>query len=277
MILVENTRLGRYEVRSQLGVGGMGEVYLAQDTQLHRLVALKLLPVEVERDQDKLGRFRKEAYAVSALNHPNILTIYEIGSEGGLYFMATEFVDGELLRNRLLKMRMAADEALDIGAQIAAALAAAHDAHIIHRDIKPENIMIRRDGIVKVLDFGLAKLAPAISRVASNAPTEILAQTAPGIVMGTVNYMSPEQARGLEVDGRSDIWSLGVVLYEMVTQRIPFGGPTASDVIASILRTEPLLPQQYGADVPPELVRILKKALRKNPDERYQIAKELAL
>ena len=277
MQIAEGTRFGRYEIRSLLGAGGMGWVYLAQDTQLRRQVAIKLLPSEFTQDKDKLRRFKQEAYTASALNHPNILTIYEIGSEAGLHFIATEFVDGETLRQRMVRTRMAIREALDVAAQIAGALAVAHDAGIVHRDIKPENIMSRRDGIIKVLDFGLAKLAPQTTKFDSAAPTEALSQTEPGVVMGTVSYMSPEQARGLPLDGRTDIWSLGVVLYELVTGQAPFRGPTASDVIASILKTEPPLPQLYSPEVSPELQRILRKAVRKDPEERYQIAKELAL
>jgi serine/threonine protein kinase/Tol biopolymer transport system component len=277
MSISANKPLGRYEIRSQLGAGGMGEVYLAQDTELRRLVALKVLPSDFTQDEHRLRRFKQEAYAASALNHPNILTIHEIGSAGDLYFIATEFVEGESLRQRMAKTIISTEEAVDIARQVAAALAAAHDAHIVHRDIKPENIMIRRDGIVKVLDFGLVKLAPDRRLIDSAAPTEVFAQTEPGVIVGTVNYMSPEQARGHEVDGRSDIWSLGVVLYEMVTARMPFSGSTASDVIASILKSEPPLPQFYSAEVPAELGRILKKCLSKNPEERYQIAKELSL
>jgi len=277
MQIAEGTCFGRYEIRSLLGAGGMGWVYLAQDTQLRRQVAIKLLPSEFTQDKDKLRRFKQEAYTASALNHPNILTIYEIGSEAGLHFIATEFVDGETLRQRMVRTRMAIREALDVAAQIAGALAVAHDAGIVHRDIKPENIMSRHDGIIKVLDFGLAKLAPQTTKFDSAAPTEALSQTKPGVVMGTVSYMSPEQARGLPLDGRTDIWSLGVVLYELVTGQAPFRGPTASDVIASILKTEPPLPQLYSPEVSPELQRILRKAVRKDPEERYQIAKELAL
>jgi len=277
MPIAPATRLGRYEIRSLLGAGGMGEVYLAQDTQLRRSVAIKVLPAEFTQDETRLARFKQEAYTASSLNHPNILTIYEIGSEHGAHFIATEFIEGASLRERMLETRISINEALDITQQIAVALAAAHKANIIHRDIKPENIMIRRDGIVKVLDFGLAKLAPQMPKMDSAAATEVFARTEPGVVIGTVNYMSPEQARGQELDGRSDIWSVGVVLYEIVTGQMPFSGSTASDVIASILKSEPPSPQLYSAEVPPELGRILKKALRKNPEERYQIVKELAL
>jgi serine/threonine protein kinase/Tol biopolymer transport system component len=275
MPLAENTRVGRYRIRSRIGAGGMGEVYLAQDTELKRFVALKILPDDFVKDKHKLHRFKQEAYAVSALNHPNILTIHEIGISGGCHFIATEFVEGESLRDRMIRTKMNIEEASDVAAQVALALAAAHQTRIVHRDIKPENIVLRPDGIVKVLDFGLAKLAPSI--VDGSAPTEIWTRTDPGVVMGTVNYMSPEQARGLQVDGRSDIWSLGVVLYEMTTGQMPFAGPTASDIIAAILKTEPSLQDLYFGKVPGELIRIIKKTLQKKPDERYQLAKELAL
>src|SRR5437870_3480993 len=207
-------RIGRYEIRSLLGVGGMGEVYLAQDTQLRRPVALKLLPPEFTRDEERLRRFKQEAFAASALNHPNILTIYEIGSEDDIDFIATEFIDGVSLRDFMAKQEMTIAQLLDIGSQIASALAAAHAAGIIHRDIKPENVMVRRDGYVKVLDFGLAKLTEYQGLHSnSEAATVQVVKTEPGKVMGTANYMSPEQARGLEVNEQTDIWSLGVLLY----------------------------------------------------------------
>jgi serine/threonine protein kinase/sugar lactone lactonase YvrE len=271
-------RIGRYEIRSLLGVGGMGEVYLAQDTQLRRPVALKLLPPEFTRDEERLRRFKQEAFAASALNHPNILTIYEIGSEDDTDFIATEFIDGVSLRDFMAKQPMTIGQVLDIGSQIASALAAAHAAGIVHRDIKPENVMVRRDGYVKVLDFGLAKLTEYQGlRSDSGAETMQAVQTEPGKVMGTANYMSPEQARGLEVNEQTDIWSLGVVLYELTTGRVPFEGQTGSDVLASILTAEPLPLQRHSPHSPTELHRILRKALRKDREERYQLAKELAL
>ncbi|MGQ0761285.1 MAG: protein kinase domain-containing protein [Acidobacteriota bacterium] len=271
-------RIGRYEIRSLLGVGGMGEVYLAQDTQLRRPVALKLLPQEFTGDEERLRRFKQEAFAASALNHPNILTIYEIGLEDDTDFIATEFIDGVSLRDFMAKQPMAIEQVLDFGSQIASALAAAHAAGIVHRDIKPENVMVRRDGYVKVLDFGLAKLTEYQGlQSGSEAATVPVVQTEPGKVMGTANYMSPEQARGLEVNEQTDIWSLGVLLYEMAAGRVPFTGQTGSDVLASILRTEPLPLQRHSPDIPIALQRIVRKALRKEREERYHLAKELAL
>jgi serine/threonine protein kinase/TolB-like protein/Tfp pilus assembly protein PilF len=278
MPLSPGTKLGRYEIRSLLGAGGMGEVYRAQDTVMRRPVALKLLPQHFTANQDRLHRFKREAYAVSSLNHPNILTIYEIGAENELNFIATELIEGESLRQHLQRTSLELSEVLDIGMQIASALSAAHAAGIIHRDIKLENVMLRHDRLVKVLDFGLAKLIEHKSdEVDLKAPTKPMNRTEPGTVMGTTGYMSPEQARGLEVDERTDIWSLGVVLYEMVTGRLPFEGETASDVVAAILKTESPTLTRYAPNVPAELERIVAKALRKNREERYQVVKDLGL
>jgi len=261
-----------------LGAGGMGEVYLARDTRLRRNVALKLLPSDLSLNKDRLLRFEQEAYAASALNHPNILTIYEIGQTNDTRFIAAEFIDGVTLRQRMTGTQIELTEVLDTMVQAAAALAAAHQAGIVHRDIKPENIMVRHDGYVKVLDFGLAKLTE-YQRLASDPEAETIhaIKTEPGRVMGTISYMSPEQTRGLEVDERSDIWGLGVVIYEMVAGKTPFDGLTKSDVIASILRTEPSPLTRFSQGVPAELQRIVKKTLRKNRAERYQTVKDLVL
>src|SRR5882724_339654 len=210
--------ISHYEVLSLLGRGGMGEVFLAHDTSLGRKVALKLLRSDFTRIEERLRRFQQEARAASALNHPNILTIHEIGHDGSLHFMATEYVEGETLRQHLSRARITVGQTLDVAVQVASALAAAHEAGIIHRDIKPENIMVRTDGNVKVLDFGLAKLAQP-KTIDTAAPTLPKVETEPGVVMGTVSYMSPEQARGLTVDTRTDIWSLGVMIYEMAAGR----------------------------------------------------------
>jgi tetratricopeptide (TPR) repeat protein len=262
----------------------MGEVYLAQDTTLRRLVAIKLLPGEFTRDDARLGRFEREAQAASGLNHPNIFTIHEIGEHEGHHFIATEYVEGESLRQHLARTRMEIREALDVAQQVAAALAAAHEAGIVHRDIKPENIMIRRDGLVKVLDFGLAKLAQDRESAATppaqgtEGLTVALAEkTEPGTVMGTASYMSPEQARGLPVDARTDTWSLGVVLYEMIAGHRPFEGATTTDILAVILHREPPSLLLYRSDAPAELERIVEKALAKEREERYHSAKDLAV
>ena len=273
MHLAPGTRLGRYEIRALLGVGGMGEVYLADDPTLRRTVAIKLLPRDLADNDDRLRRLEQEAHAASRLNHPNILTIHEIGNQDGTHFVATEFIDGKSLRQRMAQGRLDLREVLNIGMQVASALGAAHTAGIVHRDIKPENLMLRKDGIVKVLDFGLAKLVEAGDQ---DGPTRA-ADTAPGVVLGTVQYMSPEQARGLETDSRTDIWSLGVVLYELLAGRSTFAGRTTSDVIAAILKTEPPPLTRYADDAPPELDRIVTKALQKDREERYQDVKDLAL
>ena len=233
--------IASYEVVSFISRGGMGEVYLAEDKRLGRKVALKLLPASFTTDDDRLRRFEQEARAASALNHPNIITIYEIRQAAGSHIIATEFVEGETLRLRLSRSALTLSEVLNIAIQIADALSAAHKAGIIHRDIKPENIMLRPDGYVKVLDFGLAKLSEQASpAVAAEAPT-IQVRTGSGIVIGTAGYMSPEQARGLGVDHRSDIFSLGAVIYEMLARRKPFEGDTPSDTLAAILKTEPAI------------------------------------
>ena len=268
--------IGHYEVLSLLGRGGMGEVFLAQDTSLGRKVALKLLRSDFTRIEERLRRFQQEARAASALNHPNILTIHEIGHDGSLHFMATEYVEGETLRQHLSGARITVGQTLDVAVQVASALAAAHQAGIIHRDIKPENIMVRSDGNVKVLDFGLAKLAQPTT-IDTAAPTLPQVETAPGVVMGTFSYMSPEQARGLAVDARTDIWSLGVMIYEMAAGRQPFEGETASDVMSLILQKEPPPLAHSWPEVPAELERIVRKALRKDKEERYQTIKDLLI
>src|SRR5574341_702135 len=272
--------ISHYQVLSLLGAGGMGEVYLAQDTSLGRKVALKLLPAEFTKDPDRVRRFKQEARAASALNHPNIITIYEIGEvqteAGGLHFIATEFIDGQTLRERMRQHPLKLAESLDVALQVASALAAAHEAGIVHRDIKPENVMARKDGLVKVLDFGLAKpTAPKVAAVESDAPTAPQVSTQSGMVIGTVAYMSPEQARGLKVERRTDVFSLGVMLYEMLAGRRPFEGATMSDVIAALLTAEPPPLGQLCAEAPAELERIVGKCLAKDREDRYQTAEEL--
>src|SRR5262245_45359195 len=269
-------QIGHYSVTRSLGQGGMGEVFLAQDTTLGRNVALKLLRSDLTQNEERVRRFRHEARAASALNHPNILTIHEIGQDGPLHFIATEYVEGETLRQHMAASQRTFAQSLDIAIQVASALAAAHQAGIIHRDIKPENVMLRIDGYVKVLDFGLAKLAEQ-KTLDTMSPTLPKIQTEPGVVMGTVSYMSPEQARGQVVDARTDIWSLGVMLYEMVSGRQPFEGETSSDVMSLILQKEPLPLTHHVHDAPAELERIVRKALTKDKEERYQTVKDLLI
>ena len=273
-----NSLISHYRIVDKLGEGGMGEVYLAQDTKLERKVALKVLPDEVAADGERLKRFGQEARAASALNHPNILTIYEIGEAEGTNYISTEFVDGDTLRDVLHSKALPLDRTLDIAIQTASALAAAHEAGITHRDIKPENIMLRRDGLVKVLDFGLAKLSEAAKPdVDTEGETRAQVKTAPGVIMGTVQYMSPEQTRGKATDARSDIWSLGCVIYEMAAGRPPFSGETPADLIAEIVKMDPEPLGKIVPDVPERLDEIISKALEKSPDERYQTVKDLLI
>lgn len=254
----------------------MGEVYLAFDTELDRTIAIKILPEAFASNQQRLQRFVQEAKAASALNHPHILTIYEIGTAGTKRFIATEFIDGDTLRERIRKGSLTLHEILDIAIQAAGALAAAHAAGIIHRDIKPENIMVRRDGYIKLLDFGLAKLTePTDSTSDTSAPTKAMVNTGAGVVMGTASYMSPEQAKGTKVDARTDLWSLGVVLYEMISGQQPFVGETATETISLILQKEPAPLTRYTKEVPSELERIVAKTLAKDREERYQTGKDL--
>ncbi len=276
--LPAGSTLLHYRIVSKIGAGGMGEVYLAQDTRLDRKVAIKFLHEEFSKDAEKLGRFIREAKAASALNHPNILTVYEIGEVDGKNYIATELIDGKTLREHLSrKETLQLNAILKIGVQVSEALSAAHQAGIIHRDIKPENIMLRKDGYAKVLDFGLAKLsepgAVATGSAGSEDATRVQVNTTPGMVMGTVSYMSPEQARGKVTDARTDLWSLGVVLYEMLAGKVPFTGETTNHTIVSILEREPLLLEK----VPAELQRIVRKSMTKDVDMRYQTAHDLLI
>ena len=276
--IAPGTQLGHYKIISLLGAGGMGEVYLAEDMQLRRKVAIKMLAPELILDERGLRRFEHEAHAASALNHPNILTIYEFGHADGLHFIASEFIDGATLRQKLLPGKLELNAAVDIAIQMASALAAAHDSGIVHRDVKPENVVVRTDGIVKVLDFGIAKLGEKHGQKVSRSGMTVTSSISePGMVLGTARYMSPEQARGLEVDARSDVFSLGSVMYEMVTGRAAFQGNTASDLIAEILKTEPAPPAQFAPDMPYELERIIGNALRKDRDNRYQAVRDLLI
>jgi eukaryotic-like serine/threonine-protein kinase len=293
--------ISHYRILSKLGAGGMGEVYLAEDLKLGRRVALKLLPAKFTQDPERVRRFEQEARAASATSHPNILTIYEIGhvdtETGVMHFMAMEFVEGETLRQKM-KQGLKLDEAIEIAIQIASALAAAHGVGITHRDIKPENIMLRRDGYVKILDFGLAKLTETgflrggdpvvtytetveefVDRYATTMPGSPGSpdETSPGVILGTISYMSPEQARGLKVDTRTDIFSFGIALYEMVAGRSPFEGKTSADVMVSILDRHPKPLARYVHNAPAELERIIFKALVKNREGRYQLTETMLI
>jgi serine/threonine protein kinase/Tol biopolymer transport system component len=309
MPITTGTRFDRYQIISPIGSGGMGEIYLAQDTRLNRKVAIKILPDRYTQDRERLRRFEQEAQAASALNHPNIITIFEIGEAGGRHFIATEFIEGVTLRRRMAGAKLAIGEALDIASQVVSALTAAHAAGIVHRDVKPENIMIRPDGYVKILDFGLAKLTerpPAPnptgdhrllageSEVPTTAdlilddaerpehedpfatiPPSGANETVPGVVMGTAQYMSPEQARGLRVDARTDIFSFGIVLYEIIARRAPFTAATRGGIIDSILNADPPPLSHFQPDIPEVFEWVVAKALVKDREERYQTAKEM--
>ncbi len=277
MTLPAGTKLDHYEIRALIGQGGMGEVYLAQDLKLKRTVALKILSAEIAGNAQCLGRFQQEARTASLFSHPNMVHIYEIGEENGVVFIAMEHVEGESLRKRIARAPLSTAETLDIATQLMSALTTAHAVGIVHRDIKSDNIMIGRDGYVKVLDFGLAKPAPSGVADDIDLKAETISQvnTSPGTVMGTVSYMSPEQARGHTVDARADLWSVGVVLYEMLTGRLPFEGPTPNDVIASILRQEPPPVSEFHKQVPETLEWMVAKTLTKEVEDRYQTAREL--
>jgi serine/threonine protein kinase len=267
-------QIENYRIVRQLGSGGMGEVFLAEDIRLTRKVALKLLPPHFTVNPDRVRRFEREARAASALNHPNIVTIYEIGQSSTTHFIATEFVDGKTLRQLINEKPFTLNETLNVSMQVADALSGAHAAGIVHRDIKPENIMVRRDGYVKILDFGLAKLTEQQTND-SDLETPTLLQSNPGLVMGTVQYMSPEQARAKNVGVATDIWSLGIVMYELLAGHVPFNGETSSHVMVSLMEDK-LPPLRVHATVPDELDRFVTKALRKNQKERYQTAVQLA-
>ena len=277
MPLEPGARLDAYEIVRPLGSGGMGEVWLATEVRLGRKVALKLLPADLTREPSRVLRFEQEARAASALNHPNVCTILALGETAeGLRYIAMEYIEGETLRQRLATTRLSIRQALDIAIQVAAALSAAHAAGIVHRDIKPENVMLRPDGFVKVLDFGLAKLASP-AQIAGADSTRLVLKTEGGVVVGTAAYMSPEQARGQEVDARTDIWSSGVLLYEMVAGRSPFAAPSGSEVLAAILDRDPAPLARFEPDTPAELQRIVTKCLRKERALRYQVVQDFLL
>ncbi len=274
MTLEKDTIINQYKIISAIGKGGMGEVFLAQDTKLDRKVALKILPPEFANDKDRMSRFVREAKSASALNHPNIITIYEISESNGTHFIATEFIDGKTLNDYIKANPPDYKSALEIAIQVAFALDEAHSAGIVHRDIKPDNVMIRSNGLAKILDFGIAKLSASSTSASDSSEdaTAIKGGTSPGMIIGTANYMSPEQAKGKVVDARTDIFSFGVVLYEMIAGGLPFEGENALEMIGSILNKEP---KPFDSDVPTEIQKIIGKCLRKDRDERYQTIKDV--
>src|SRR6266545_4616652 len=276
MSLSAGTRLGPYEVLAPLGAGGMGEVYRARDTRLGREVAVKVLPAEISLDPQRRQRFEQEARSASALNHPNIVTVYDIGSADGMIYIAMEVVEGRTLRDLIVEQSVSVRKLLEIGAQVADGLAKAHAAGIVHRDLKPENLMISKDGFIKILDFGLAKLVEPGSADLSVMPTAVAPPTEPGTVMGTAGYMSPEQAGGQPLDFRSDQFSLGAILYEMVTGARAFQRKTGAETLVAIMREEPEPIGQVNPKTPGPVRWIIERCLAKDPEERYASTKDLA-
>ena len=272
MAIGAGSRFGPYELVSLLGAGGMGEVYRAHDPRLRRDVALKVLLSSPVADADRLRRFQQEAQATSQLNHPNILTLYDVGQQDGIPYIVSELLEGETLRQRLTRERLPLRRTIELGIQIARGLAAAHERGIIHRDLKPENIFVTRDGHSKILDFGLAKLVSG-NHAAQEGATLTL-KTEAGVLLGTVGYLSPEQARGLPSDHRTDVFSFGAILYEMATGGRAFQGETAADTMAKVLTRDPPPPSESDRRIPPELDRIILHALEKTPDERFQTMRD---
>src|SRR5271165_3458470 len=275
MALTPGTKIDGYEVFGPLGAGGMGEVYRARDATLKRDVAIKVLPEYWSRDPERLRRFEQEAQATAALNHPNIVSIFHVGQYDGSPYIVTELLQGETLRERLRKGPMRLREVLDYGVELARGLAAAHDAGIIHRDLKPENIWMTKDGRIKILDFGLAKLDPSKAASTDAETVSLDPQSHPGQVLGTVGYMSPEQVRGQVADARSDIFAVGVILYEMLTGKAAFRKATSADTMSAILNEDPPAVSQIAPSVPPGLQRVVTRCLAKNPTQRIQHASDL--
>jgi eukaryotic-like serine/threonine-protein kinase len=276
MPLPAGTRLGPYEILSSLGAGGMGEVYRARDTRLDRDVAVKVLPENLARDPDALARFEREAKAVAALSHPNILAIHDFGRTGEISYAVTELLEGETLRDRVAAAPLPPRKAIEYAQQVALGLAAAHDRGIVHRDLKPDNLFVTRDGLVKILDFGLAQMATSIPKSdGTNAPTTA-GQTDPGMVLGTAGYMSPEQVRGRTVDHRSDLFSVGLVLYEIVSGKRAFQADSSVETLMAVLRDDPPRLSSFGREIPAGLEELVTHCLEKSPEERFQSARDLA-
>ncbi len=276
MNLTSGTKLGPYEIVSLLGAGGMGEVYRSRDSRLRREVAIKVLPQELSLDSDRMRRFEQEALATAALNHPNILAVFDIGTSDGSPYVVSELLEGETLRERLRSGSIPVRKTLDYALQIAHGLAAAHEKGIIHRDLKPENLFLTKDGRVKILDFGLAKLTQADPGSHTSMATVTHGATEAGVVLGTAGYMSPEQVRGMVLDPRSDIFSFGAILYEMLSGKRAFHGDTPADTMSSILKEEPPELSETNRNVPPALERIVHHCLEKNPESRFHSASDIA-
>src|SRR5664280_2882160 len=266
MALAPGTRLGPYEIVAAIGAGGMGEVYRARDTRLDRTVAIKILPESFANDRERLERFQQEARSLSSLNHPNLMAVYDVGVQDGMHFLVSEFLEGETLRDRMNAAPLPQRRVIEYGLQIAKGLAAAHEKGIVHRDLKPENIFVLRDERVKILDFGLAKQTAA----AADGTMTSADRTLPGTVLGTAGYMSPEQVRGEAADYRSDIFSFGTILYEMLAGQRAFGGDSSVEVMNSILKQEPPELAESGLNVSLGLQRIVQRCLEKRPDARFQ-------
>src|SRR6267142_753936 len=276
MALTSGTKLGPYEIQTSIGAGGMGEVYRAHDSRLDRTVAIKVLPASFSADRDRLQRFAQEARAAAALNHPNILSIFDIGDENGAPYVVSELLEGETLRDHLRSGPISSRKTIDYAVQVARGLSAAHEKGIVHRDLKPENLFLTNDGRMKILDFGLAKLTrPETESGSADAPT-LHAVTEPGLIMGTVGYMSPEQVRGQPADPRSDIFAFGAILYEMISGKRAFHGETSADTMSAILKEETPELSETARNVPPGLERIVRHCLEKNPSQRFHSAGDLA-
>src|SRR5262245_37415817 len=278
MTLTPGVKLGPYEIRSEIGAGGMGEVYRVHDGRLGRDVALKILPESFSHDYDRLHRFEQEARAVAALNHPNIVAVFDVGQHNGSPFLVSELLEGESLRAVLDRTRLTQRKTIDYGVQIAQGLAAAHEKGIVHRDLKPENVFVARDGRIKILDFGLAKLAPKASVLAGAADgvTRTSSQTAAGVVLGTASYMAPEQVRGENADPRTDIFAFGAVLYEMLSGKRAFRRDTPAETMTAVLKEDPPELEDSSHPVSPALDRIVRRCLEKDPEQRFQSARDLS-